>query len=158
MAAARDVDQRAAELDLAERAVIEDAARMRGERKEADGHIASLQHAVEVGHARDALEALRSPAPADDVEVERAELPRRVAAELAQAEDADGAVGSEVLLEPLPAPRLLFDAIYIVMAMPVEHVREHGLRHRRHHAGIDEPRERHALRVRRIGEQPLDAH
>jgi len=44
------------------------------------------------------------------------------------------------------------------MAVPVEHVRDHRFRHRRHHAGIDQARERHALRQSRIGEQLLDAH
>ena len=52
----------------------------------------------------------------------------------------------------------LLAAVVIVMAVPVEHVREHRLGHRRHHAGVDQARERHAFRERGVGEQPLDAH
>ena len=85
-------------------------------------------------------------------------LLRGVAAELAQAEDADGAVRGEVLLHAPPLPRALLRAVAIEVAMPVEHMREHRLRHRRDHSRIDQPRERHAARVGRVGEQLFHAH
>ncbi len=100
----------------------------------------------------------RPPAPAGDVEAEREELARRVAAELPQPEQPDGAIGGEVLPVPVPAALVLLRAIGVMLAMPVEDVRQHGFRHRRHHAGVDQPRERHPLRQRGVGQQLLHAH
>jgi hypothetical protein len=44
------------------------------------------------------------------------------------------------------------------MMVPVEHVREHRLGHRRHHPRVHQARERHPLRKGGIGEQPLNTH
>ena len=57
-----------------------------------------------------------------------------------------------MLIQPAPAPRLLLGAVDIVVAVPVEHVREHRLRHRRPFRDR-QARERHALRERRVGER-----
>src|SRR5437867_4518518 len=113
---------------------------------------------MKIGRALDGLDRLRPPAPAGDVEAEREELARRVAAELPQPEQPDGAIGGEVLPVPVPAALELLRAIGVMVAMPVEDVGEHRFRHRRHHAGIDQPRERHPLRQRRVGQQLLHAH
>ena len=80
---------------------------MRGERQKTHHDVALLQHRLEIGKARDARDFLGPPAPADDVEAERGELRGDVAAELAQPEQADRPIGGEVLIEPVPALRLL---------------------------------------------------
>ena len=132
--------------------------RLARERKQADERIGDAQQGRELGKGLYAGQRFRPAAVARDIEAERDELARRVGAELAQAEDADRAVGGEVLLAPAPLALGLLRAVAVVMAVPVEHVRDHRFRHRRHHAGIDQARERHALRQSRIGEQLLDAH
>ena len=50
---------------------------------------------MKIGRAPDALDRFRPPAPAGDVEAEREELARRVAAELPQPEQPDGAIDGE---------------------------------------------------------------
>src|SRR3989441_8301766 len=45
-----------------------------------------------------------------------------------------------------------------MVAMPVENMCQHRFRHRRNHAGIDQPGERDAFGQRGIGEQLLHAH
>src|SRR5439155_1104084 len=97
---------------------------------------------MKIGRALDALDRFRPPAPAGDIEAEREELARRVAAELPQPEQPDGAIGGEELRVPVPAALELLCAIGVVVAMPVQNVRQHRFRHRRHHAGIDQPGER----------------
>src|SRR5258706_7444429 len=100
--AAREVDDAAVLLQEREVAAVQDAARLGRERQQADQRVGSAQHRRELGEGGHPGQSLRPAAEAGDVEAEREQPARRIRAELAQAEDADGAIGGEVLLAPAP--------------------------------------------------------
>ena len=125
---------------------VQDAAGLRRQRQQAHERVARCQHRVQIGEAFDAGKRLRPAAAAGDVEAER-----RGACARHRCRARPGRAGRRCgrrrgTAVALPYARRLLLAVAVVVAVPVEHVREHGLGHRRDHARIDQPRERHAAR------------
>ena len=159
--AARHVDQARTARQQREGARVEDAARFGRERQQADQRAALRQHGVQPVRTREAFDAvdfLLPPAPAADPEVEREQALRDASSQLAEPEQADGALGGEALRQRPPGARGLLRAVAVQVAVPVEHAREHGLAHRRDHARIDQARERRAARQGRVREQAVHPH
>src|SRR5581483_1994274 len=102
VSAAREIDDAAMLPQQREVAPIQDATGVARQRKQADQRVGDGEHRGELGKGLHAGKLLRPAAEAGDIEAEREELFRRIRAELAKPEDADGAIGCEVLLAPAP--------------------------------------------------------
>src|SRR5258708_38616811 len=97
MTAARDVDDAGTSFQKRKGSLVENPARLRRERQQAHQCIAHLRDRIEIRRAGNTLQLLRPAAETRHLEAEREELARGVGSELAQAEEADAAVGGQIL-------------------------------------------------------------
>ena len=147
--AARHVDQVAAQLQPLQPVTVQDAARVVGQRQQADEHARGLQEVVQLGIAREAAHAFdlaSRAAPAQHRKVERLHRPRHAAAERAQAHDADGKVRTHLRRARLPVALALLPLVGRELAEEADQRMAHVLGHLHRHAGIFEP---HHLQRRR---------
>jgi hypothetical protein len=149
MPAAPHVDDRGALGHCREEPRVEHALGFLGQWQQANQDLApSGQHEKPLGpvEAFDAGQPLLAPVPAGDLKAQHCELARGIAAELAQAQHTDAALGGVGL--PMLAPHALplLRSIEQVLAMETQNLREHVLAHRLGHIGVDQAHDRDMAR------------
>jgi len=157
--AAADVDDVAAPRHRREGAGVQDAGGVRRQRQHADHDLAARQEPRQVlrpGEAAHAGDLLRPARPAGDVEAQPRQGPRHRAADLAQAHDADRAIGSLLERQLLPNPCALLLLVDRDLAVEAQRVEHRVLHHLGGQPGVDHAHDRQVARQRRVLEQVVD--
>ena len=160
VAAARGIDHEGACGQGGEHFCVEDALGIGRQRQKADQDSGAPQERVQTIGAVEAFHAFGAfcrAAPPGDGKAQTGQLLRRVAAEHAEAEDADGAFslvgGRQRPPAALALERLVAVHVLEIMQHPVQHEVAHALRQR----AVDQPDEGHVRGQAGVGEHVVDA-
>src|SRR5204862_6648182 len=156
---AGSIDQRRALRQHGKRPRIQYPFRLGGQRQQADEDLASSEQGRQTDGGRITLQPLDSfwtASPQSDIETQPLELASGILSQLAEAENADAALGRVLLVELEPNPAFLAGAIIEVLAMQPQHLKDDVLAHRIRHVWIDETDDRYAARQVWVDEDMVD--